>query len=393
MARPRLIGGARRLGGLALLAVLLVVCSGCWYQAGFTPGHTSNNTSENTLAPANVGLIAVTGNYPFPSSASPSTDTKAVYYPTSSGPGGTPSLDKVDRITNALVWSQNLSGPPTTPAVGNSTDGAEGMVFITYTEPAGVALLEARDAATGALIWTRVLPGARPTSPTLAKLSTPGTAFSVLYVTLKDTHVVVAVSTTNVLLGTSAAAQYFTPVAVGSQYAYVGQTNGTVAALTLPALGVAWVTPVSPAPIVGSPAVSGAAVYAASLTGDIGSIDADTGVPGWSTSIPGFVLDAPAVGTADVLVTVEQAGLANVFALTVPTGAIDWVHNPPAAGVGSGPILANRVAYYFNGTVTEALDAGTGASLTTRPGGVAHHEPIVSQAHLYTPGASLITYG
>jgi outer membrane protein assembly factor BamB len=393
MARPRFIGGARRLGTLGLLAGLAVVASGCWYQAGFDPGHTSNNTSEATLGPANVSLIGVTGTHPFPSSASPSTDASAVYYPDAAGPSGTPSLDKVDRITNALIWSQSLGGPPHTPAVGNSTDGGERMVFTTYTENVDVGVLEARDVLTGALIWKRVLPGARPTSPTLAKISTPGASLSALFVTMKDTHIVVAVSTANVVLGTSLPAQYFTPVAVGPQFAYVGQTNGTVAALTLPGLAVGWVTPVSPAPIVGSPTVSGANVYAASLVGDVGQVDATTGLPGWSTSIPGFVLDAPAAGTADLLVTVDQGGFAKVFALQLGTGVFDWIHTPPAAGVGSGPIIANKVVYYFNGAATEALDLFTGLNITSRPTGVAHQEPIISQAHLYTPGGALTTYG
>jgi hypothetical protein len=388
----RVRGGGLRL--VALAAAVVVASTGCWFQFGFDAGHSGYNSSESTLGPANVATIALTGSFPFPSSAPPSLDGSAVYDPTTSGPPPGPALSKLDRITNALIWTVPLAGVPTTPAVGNSNDGGDGMVFVTFPTPNG-AVLQARDAASGAPVWSVGLPGMTPTSATLAKSTDAAAPIGVLYVTMQDTHTVVSYTTAGALLATSAPALYYTPVSVGTMFglAYVGQTNGTLVALRLPALTVAWISPVSPAPVVVSPALFKSHVVAVALNATVGTFDATTGVPIWTAAPGGFVLNAPADGQGEVLVTIDQGGFNKVFALNDATGVVDWTHVPTVAAAGSGPSLANGVVYYFDGTKTEALDVTTGGPLATEPGGVAYQAPAIAQAHLYTPGANLNTFG
>ena len=165
----------RRAGLVALVVALCFSASGCWYQAGFDPGHTGDNAFESTISAANVASLKLhwssgTSFCACDLSASPAVGNSAVYQPTATSllTGHGPSLLSLNESSGAANWDVSVGGAPATPAIGNTIYGGAGLVFITFQNHDGAGQLEALHSADGSQAWIVTLPGVPVGSPTLA---------------------------------------------------------------------------------------------------------------------------------------------------------------------------------------------------------------------------------
>ena len=232
---------ARRILGIAAIALAALGLSGCWNQAGWNWGHTNDNVSESVLGASNIsGVTQKWYNSSLTYVANSSVANSLVYV----ADGFTPSIESLSETTGLVSGFHAETGLPTTPAIGNTISGGNGKVFT--TETGTEAVLQAFDPNLN-LLWSRTLPGKTPSAVTLAPNGPNPTGngnAGLLVVTMLDTHVVVAYSETGTLLGQTPTGLYSTPAAVGSGLAYVGRTDGELDALTLPTLGFDWTAPV-----------------------------------------------------------------------------------------------------------------------------------------------------
>lgn len=386
-------------------AVLLgAVLSGCWWQAGWEPGHSNFNPLETALGASNIsslqyswidedgvasGAIAVSGG--------------AVYLACGNSggepiPTGPPDLRALNTATGSLIWRDTLPGVPTSPAVGNAIWGGNGLVFTTIPGAGDApARLLAFNTADGSPTWALNLPGHVPSTVTLGTVVPPagGSGEGALLVTLTDTHEVVSVSVSGSVIASSAVALYDTAPSEGNGLVYVGQTDGSVAALNASTLTPDWSTLVAAppsAPVVGAPAVSGTQVFANTTDGGVAAFDATSGVRQWTDSFASdTAVDSPAVANGVAYVTEYNGSQTLALALNGTTGSTDWTFTPSSMwkGSGSGPIVANGVLWYNNGVITDAVNisSGTEAGIITNGFGAPAVPPTVSDGQLFIPSS------
>ena len=382
-----------------------VVLSGCWWQAGWEPGHSNFNPLETTLGASNVGSLQYSWlDEDGVASGAIAVSGGAVYLacknsggePTPTGP---PDLRALNTTTGSLIWRTTLAGVPTSPAVGNGIWGGNGLVFTTIPGAGDApARLIALNAADGTAAWALNLPGHVPSSATLGNAIPPagGSGEGALFVTLTDTHKVVSVSVGGSVIATSSAALYDTATSEGNGLVYVGQSDGSVAALNASTLAPVWSTLVTAPPnasVVGAPAVSGTRVFANTANGGVAAFDAASGARLWTDSlVSDTALDSPAVANGVAYVTEYNGSQTLALALNAATGSVDWTFTPDAMwkGSGSGPIVANGVLWYDNGVSTDAVNIASGAEagMITNGLGAQQLPPTVSDGQLFIPSAS-----
>jgi outer membrane protein assembly factor BamB len=391
---------------VVLTVVLALVASGCWFQSGWDPGHSNDNSGETAITPSNAQQLQAkwiaSGGDPF--SGPPAVGNNVVYISEShSGtalpPSGPPALSAWNEADGSSQWEQPFNFPPTSPVVGNSAYGGSGLIFTTVGGPR-VADLVALSAATGTPVWTTALPGAVPTSATLASVPPPtgGQAVGTLFVTLTDTHVVAAYTLSGTALSQSSVGNYATSVAVGNGLAYVGNSDGTISALNAAdlALSPEWITPVSPtsAAIVGSPAVSGTSVFGVAADGSVAGINAASGAPLWDdTTLGGTATDGPAIANGAVYVTENSATSDNVVSLDATAGTTNWTYVPANAphGPSTGPIVAGSLIYYNDGQLIDVLNVAGGTKVAYLIGRAG--QMVVSDGKVLVPGSPVWAYG
>ena len=381
----------RRIMSLAVAAAFALLASGCWYQAGFDPGHSSDNTLESTITPSNVASLVKRWNSTLTCScgggtSSPVATGKTMYLPVfeTDLSGKPPGLVSLNEKTGAVNWEVPLPGAPSTPAIGNTIYGGNGLVFVTLTNGDGSPELEAVQASTGIPAWVDPLGGQSPTAPTLAAgpVGAPSGTGTIYVSTTSGLRVVQNFTTDGTYLKTSAIGTYSSPVAIGNGLAYVGGSDGTLQALNSSTLAPVWSASVATAPTQGvaaSPAVSSGNVYAASLDGDVGGFNATTGAPLWHALVSGSIPQAPAVGGGQMFVTANQSGgVATLYAFDMNSGGQLWSHNDPLDVSASGPVLANGLVYYDNGFGNlDALIPSTGHVQAQLPILVAEEAPPI----------------
>ncbi len=390
----------RRVGLAVLVAALCFGASGCWYQAGFDPGHTGDNSFETTISSANVASLKPHWNSGSWCvcllSAPPSVGNSAMYQPTAKSnlPGFGPSLLSVKESSGSVNWDVSVGGDPSTPAVGNTIYGGAGLVFVTFQNKDGVGQLEALHTIDGSQAWTVSLPGVPIGSPTLATgpAAIVGQGQGLLYVTVSNPNEVTVVSTAGTKEATSLAGPYNTSPAVGNGLVYVGGTDGSLTALDTTALKVKWTATVAPAPTKGvavSPVVGGSSVYAASLDGIVAAFNAATGTVLWRNStLVGSVTEPPAVAGNQLYVTEVQSpvfGPSPLYALNTATGNPNWHYVDKNTFAGSGPSVANGLIYYNNGfSSLDVIDTSGNLKAQLNAEEV-NGPPIVSDGLLFSP--------
>ena len=312
---------------------------------------------------------------------------------------GPPDLRALNTTNGSLIWRTTLAGVPTSPAVGNSIWGGNGLVFTTVPGVGDApARLIALHAADGSSAWALNLPGHVPSSATLGNVIPPagGSGEGALFVTLTDTHKVVSVSVGGSVIATSTAALYDTATSEGNGLVYIGQSDGSVAALNASTLTPIWSTSVTTPPnaaVIGAPSVSGTQVFANTANGGVAAFDAAGGTRLWTDSlVSDTALDSPAVAQGVAYVTEYNGTQTLALALYGSTGTIEWTFTPNAMwkGSGSGPIVANGVLWYDNGVSTDAVNISSGAEagIITNGLGAQQLPPTVSDGQLFIPSAS-----
>jgi outer membrane protein assembly factor BamB len=244
------VGRIRTATIVACACAVALLCSGCWFQAGWDWSLNEANPHESVIGPAQVPtLTKKAGGAALTSAAAPAVADPYVYWPLKSGSGlaGDPqALCKQSATTLANVWCTALPGTGlNTPAVGGSVTGGTGFVFVTYhSSDLDADVLQALDTTTGNVTWTYGLAG-RITgafAPTLAPAPnvTGGPPVGYLYVTEPAAGEVVVVNTSGSLVK-NAFGGYDTPVAIGDNLAYVGEkATGSIDALDSSTLAPDW---------------------------------------------------------------------------------------------------------------------------------------------------------
>lgn len=387
----------RRAMGMVFAVSLMLIASGCWYEAGWEPGRSNFNPFETAIGSSNVGALtphwqsSCVDPFNFPS-ISPSVANPSVFLAAANcGAGGQPELVSLSESTGQQNWATTLSGFPSTPAVGDGIYGGSGLVFTTYNTPAGVGVLEAFTAATGAPAWQVTLPGVPIGSVTLAASPAAGlvpSGVGLLFVST-FTGQVVLVSTSGAVLQTSAVGPYDTDVAVGNGLVYVGGLDGSLTVLHEVSLTVAWTAKVSSVQAVfATPVVSGTTVYGGADDGTVAAFTASNGTPLWSDADLGaFLFEPPAVANNQVFVTVSLNGPPapdqfTLYALDTATGHVNWTF---ADGTmeDQSPMVANGLVYAGTTADVDAVDL-TG-HLVTRIPALPVEPPVVSDGLLIIP--------
>ena len=132
-----------------------VVLSGCWWQAGWEPGHSNFNPLETTLGASNVGSLQIRGSMKTawrrvrsPCRAVLSNLRRRAHSDGGARPPGSRPT------TGSLIWRTTLNGIPTSPAVGNGIWGGNGLVFTSIPGAGDApARLIALNAADGSSAW------------------------------------------------------------------------------------------------------------------------------------------------------------------------------------------------------------------------------------------------
>lgn len=135
---------------------------------------------------------------------------------------------------------------------------------------------------------------------------------------------------------------------------------GGISPLTTPTLHPVWAhstgAPAATGDLNGTPIVSDGCVFLNTAAGKVVALDAATGAPVWSTTVPldpgtaaglgGIFVSSPAVHEGLVLALVSQVGSPYVIALSAATGEVVWRSEPTMTGDG----------YYTNATAVVAGD-------------------------------------
>lgn len=179
--RGRLAQGARAARRVALVLVLAVSLTGCWFQEGGGAGNTRFNPDEGGLTTDNVGSLRVGWRANVDAAVSePIISGDRVYMTARSASEsegsslGTLSVQAYDRLTGALVWEASLLPD------GGSVEGdilpvglIGGALWVPYWHsgmPECTGELARLDPGTGDVLTTTGLPS-RPTSSVVSGAS------------------------------------------------------------------------------------------------------------------------------------------------------------------------------------------------------------------------------
>jgi eukaryotic-like serine/threonine-protein kinase len=372
---------------IGIFALIFVVCleSAAWGEQkpatcidNWNQFHQSNMQRSNPCETVlNVDTVkSLTLKWSFKAGDQPYLDNtpvveNGVVY-TGSGKG---NVYAINAKTGAMLWSQNVGGVTSSPAV------ADGVVYVSAgSSPGGT--LYALNAATGDQLWSYALGSNVQSIPPPTVVD--GVVYLALTVNSDDGQLFALNGSTGTLLWSydlGNPAKSSPAVADGRVYFGMGALDAATGALLwgLPRYSTG----------ASSNAVANGLVYLA--RGNVYTLDARNGDTRWKQyfNVPAY--SSPAVESGTVYVGSSRGG---VFALNAATGDEFWNYDSPLGGATSSPTAANGVVYFGGGNNLYVLNAATGAVLGRFPLQGTVTSPAVTHGMVYVgSGAYIDAFG